>query len=309
MLSPKDIANHNFQSVSRNAYRASDVDAFMEEVKKSYYQMFYENGEIVKKMGLLADRLTEYKNDSDNIRNALVTAERMKEEIVNEAQNKAQGVLKDAENMAQSALEAVNLKKSEVLERAQQNADKIVSDATVRSNLILSESKEDAAKLLAKTQKIYEDQMGTIQEDCKREKEKLRILKESSEQLKKTLKELYTRQISIIEEIPEFDIEHGEETSASPIDRFASDEYKEIIQEIVTDAKTQAEILPQALDDLSESVDEYINDEYSADQELDAVKSGVRIDNVKLDVDVNSVEEDEDVKTMKNFFSSTREEG
>ena len=89
MLTPNQLKNYDFQSVGRNAYKSTDVDAFMAEVYESYEQMFRENGEIVKKMSLLAEKLAEYKSDSDNIRNALLTAERMKDKIILEAQEKA----------------------------------------------------------------------------------------------------------------------------------------------------------------------------------------------------------------------------
>ena len=77
MLTPAKIKNHHFEASGRNAYKADSVDSFFEEVAESYEQMFRENGEMYKKISLLAERLEEYRNDEDNIRNALLTAQRM----------------------------------------------------------------------------------------------------------------------------------------------------------------------------------------------------------------------------------------
>ena len=72
MLKPAKITNHNFEASGRNAYKAESVDTFIREVAESYEQMFRENGEMFKKINLLAQRLEEYRNDEDNIRNCLL---------------------------------------------------------------------------------------------------------------------------------------------------------------------------------------------------------------------------------------------
>ena len=50
MLTPKELKKYEFQVVGRNAYKASEVDEFMETVYDSYEQMFRENAEIIKKL-------------------------------------------------------------------------------------------------------------------------------------------------------------------------------------------------------------------------------------------------------------------
>ena len=60
MLTPKQLKARSFQMAGRNAYKASDVDEFLDEVYESYEQMFKENGELVKKLNLVADKLQGY---------------------------------------------------------------------------------------------------------------------------------------------------------------------------------------------------------------------------------------------------------
>ena len=84
MLTPSKIKNHHFEAAGKNAYRAQSVDDFFDIVADSYEQMFKENGELVKKIGLLAERVEEYRNDEDNIRAALLTAQRMADKIMKE---------------------------------------------------------------------------------------------------------------------------------------------------------------------------------------------------------------------------------
>ena len=85
MLKPEQIRSHRFISAGRGTYEASDVDAFLREVSASYEQVFRENGDLVNKISLLAERVSQYKKDEDNIRRALLTAERMADKILSRA--------------------------------------------------------------------------------------------------------------------------------------------------------------------------------------------------------------------------------
>lgn len=58
MLKPKDLKNHSFTPQGRNAYKASEVDEYMDEVFRSYERMYHENSEMLNRMKLLTDRLT-----------------------------------------------------------------------------------------------------------------------------------------------------------------------------------------------------------------------------------------------------------
>ena len=86
MLKPKDLKNHSFTPQGRNAYKASEVDEYMDEVFRSYERMYHENSEMLNRMKLLTDRLTHYRDEEDNIRNALMDAQRMKAKIISEAE-------------------------------------------------------------------------------------------------------------------------------------------------------------------------------------------------------------------------------
>ena len=118
MLTPAKIKNHHFDASGRNAYKAESVDSFFAEVAESYEQMFRENGEMYKKIGLLAERLEEYRKDEDNIRNALLTAQRMAEKITNEAQAKADELLSSAEERAKTENDRIDAVSNDMLRKA-----------------------------------------------------------------------------------------------------------------------------------------------------------------------------------------------
>ena len=116
MLTPSKIKNHHFEAAGKNAYRAQSVDDFFEIVADSYEQMFKENGELVKKIGLLAERVEEYRNDEDNIRAALLTAQRMADKIMKETNEKSEKQLAEAAENAAAKEAAAEAKAKRLVE-------------------------------------------------------------------------------------------------------------------------------------------------------------------------------------------------
>ena len=85
MLTPDKIKAKEFQTTGRGSYRAEDVDSFLSEIYTSYEQAFRENGEIIKKMGILASRVEEYKKEEDCLRQALLSAQKLADKTVADA--------------------------------------------------------------------------------------------------------------------------------------------------------------------------------------------------------------------------------
>ena len=146
MLKPEQLKSHRFISAGRGTYEAEDVDSFLREVSASYEKMFKENGDLVKKMSLLAERVSQYKKDEDNIRRALLTAERMADKIQREAQQSAQEQLDSAEKRAQ-----------ELVSSAQNRADVLETAASVKASQLTEESNRNRAYNLRRAHRLRHD--------------------------------------------------------------------------------------------------------------------------------------------------------
>ena len=142
MLKPEQLKSHRFISAGRGTYEAEDVDSFLREVSASYEKMFKENGDLVKKMSLLAERVSQYKKDEDNIRRALLTAERMADKIQREAQQSAQEQLDSAEKRAQ-----------ELVSSAQNRADVLETAASVKASQLTEESNRNATERITSAER------------------------------------------------------------------------------------------------------------------------------------------------------------
>lgn len=157
MLTPAQVKNHRFELSGRGHYRADAVDAFFDEVYESYSQMFKENGDLVRKIGLLADKVEEYRNDEDNIRAALLTAQRMADKIVKEAKESVEDKLSEAQRTAQNLVDEAHQKANAMLEEARASAKEAGDQA-----------KTQAQQMLAQAQRQAEEEASRITTDAKK---------------------------------------------------------------------------------------------------------------------------------------------
>lgn len=224
MLTPKDLRNHEFQAAGRNGYLAADVDEYMDEVYNSYDQMFRENAEIVRKLQVLADRLAKYKDDEENIRNALVEAQRMKNSIIVEAQQKAQGQLSETEEKIRAARETVDAQSGEILDKARVEADDILKDARAEAAEIIERANKKATDLLDTANAIYEEKVGSVAEEAAKEEAYLDKVKLESARIRKQLTDTYQMQMELLSFAPDFSAALEEHEAAQAEEEPAEEE-------------------------------------------------------------------------------------
>ena len=141
MLSLNDIINVGFRKSGFSGYRADDVEAFVDKVKTSYEELLKqssgqaelieklkaENQQNVEKLKILASKIEEYRSEEDDIKNALISAQKLSEASVREARHKAEIIVKDAdlkaEHIVSDADRQITEKKRELEELQKQVSD------------------------------------------------------------------------------------------------------------------------------------------------------------------------------------------
>ena len=141
MLTINDIINASFNKSNFGGYKTEDVDIFIDEVKESYELLIKknieqkeaneslaeENRKLAKKIDLLAKKVEEYREEENEIKNALISAQKLSEAAIREARHKAEIILKDAQMKADEKVASIAdevEEKKEELEKMRQ----IVSD-------------------------------------------------------------------------------------------------------------------------------------------------------------------------------------
>lgn len=191
MLTPAQVRNHQFSASGRGTYRASEVDDFFASVCESYEQMFRENGELLKKIGLLADKVEEYKSDEDNIREALLTAQRMANKIISDAKAEAEKKLSDAEQKAQ-----------QLTSESQQKADDTITSAQKTAEALLADSRKNADEIVADAQRKADERISSIKRSVTHETLVLEMTKREVSEFRASLVAMYKNHIELINKIP-----------------------------------------------------------------------------------------------------------
>lgn len=128
MLTIDEIKNISFRKANRGGgYHPDDVDSFIDDVVATFEQMKREKSDLIRKMDILANRIEKYRADEEIVRNALISSQRISDETIKDANEKAEGIIKDAEARAQlmvmDANKAVLAKKDEMLKLEKDAAD------------------------------------------------------------------------------------------------------------------------------------------------------------------------------------------
>ncbi|OUN05697.1 cell division protein DivIVA [Flavonifractor sp. An92] len=99
MMTPQEVSEHAFAKASFGGYNMAMVDEFLDLLTEDYTALYKENAVLKSKMKVLVDKVEEYRSTEDAMRKALLTAQRMADEMVAEAEQKRNTMLQtvDAE--------------------------------------------------------------------------------------------------------------------------------------------------------------------------------------------------------------------
>mgnify|MGYP004523069335 CR=1 FL=1 len=104
MLTPQEVSSHAFPKAVMGGYNMSSVDEFLDEVTDDYTALYKENAALKAKMKVLVEKVEDYRATEDSMRATLLTAQRMADSIVKEAESKRDQILSQAESDAQTRI-------------------------------------------------------------------------------------------------------------------------------------------------------------------------------------------------------------
>ena len=104
MLTPQQVEERVFPKAKKGGYDMQDVDTFLDELTADYTELYKENAVLKRKMKVLADKITEYQETEGAMRATLLAAQKMANDIVEEAKAKRDQILAEAENMAREKI-------------------------------------------------------------------------------------------------------------------------------------------------------------------------------------------------------------
>ena len=120
MLTPQEVSTHAFTKAVMGGYNMAMVDEFLDEVTDDYTALYKENAALKAKMKVLVEKVEEYRATEDSMRATLLTAQRMADSIVKEAEAKRDAILAEAKSGAEEKIFAYKRELTEAEERLRQ---------------------------------------------------------------------------------------------------------------------------------------------------------------------------------------------
>lgn len=148
MLTPQEVSTHAFSKAVMGGYQMSAVDEFLDELTDDYTALYKENTALKAKMKVLVEKVEEYRATEDSMRATLLTAQRMADSIVREAEAKRDEILTQAESKAQTKIQ-------------QFQRDLLESEARVQEGRKELQRFIDASRELCSKELKFLDQLST----------------------------------------------------------------------------------------------------------------------------------------------------
>ena len=104
MLTPQEVSNRAFTKAMMGGYNMAMVDEFLDELTDDYTSLYKENAGLKAKMKVLVDKVEEYRATEESMRAALLTAQKMANTIVEDAEKQKKEMLAEAERQAREKL-------------------------------------------------------------------------------------------------------------------------------------------------------------------------------------------------------------
>ena len=118
MIASEDVRRVTFERAMRG-YRCEDVDDYLKQVADSIDALSAENEDLQKKLVVLAQRIDQYRAEEDTLRTTMINAQRLGENVIREAKQKAAEIIRAAniksEDREQHARDEVELAKQELI--------------------------------------------------------------------------------------------------------------------------------------------------------------------------------------------------
>lgn len=316
MITPSQIRERKISTVENGGYDRGEVNELLLEVIESYEAVYAENKELYRKMEILANRIEEYRADEDSIKTALITAQKMASQVVNEAKEKAEKAITDSSSSAQQTVLDAKEKADKIIGEArdyvasltkekEQAAGEIVSDAEKKANQAIESAKVVAQNVLDQAKNLSKD----IIEKAKTEKayhdEIVSKLRSESKGFKESLISLYESQLDKLKDLSDVAATETDEEMNIKNLEIELDTLISNIDDITGGATAAAEEAETAESEDSEAVEESEQTEDEPADEENDVQTAEEIENEENEID-DIIEEIESMEPID--FEEIQEE-
>ena len=210
MISANDLRNVKLTKTEKG-YSIEEVNATLNAAATTIDAYVNENKELYHKMELLAARIEEYREEEDSIKSALISAQKMADQIKTESSNKADELIATSEATAKKTVSDANSQANKIVSEARDYANSIVAQKTDEANAMTAEAEKRANDAISSSKIVAQnilDQAKEISNDLisksKEEKEAYENLNASlrtnTQEFIASVSSMYLKQLEILKD-------------------------------------------------------------------------------------------------------------
>lgn len=237
MLTAEDIRNITFTKAVAG-FKPEEVDVFLDKVESDYIQYERIIREYSEKQEALIKEIEGYKNSQNSIQNVLLSAQKLADQIINDAKQKSAEIVNEAE----SNISVIKTQEKELVNNFEIKAQERKSDLEKELNLMI---KEAQAKCEAITK--------AAEETIARKQALFEQIKTEVANFKEDITAKYKEHLAILQSIPDsavLDVKEAVNVAAVEFEKEKSAETK--VEEIVSKSESKGFVVEDFANDLSE---------------------------------------------------------
>ncbi|MBO6301384.1 MAG: DivIVA domain-containing protein [Ruminiclostridium sp.] len=273
-MDANSIMDKSFTEAMRG-YKKEEVEEYLSDVAREMSQLKKENEDLEKKLQVCADKIREYREDEDALKDALLGAQKTGNAIIAESKERAANIVQEAED-----------KRDEMMK----NADDYVADRKAEGEKIIQDALDEKARIEAEAKKAADDIHAQMVIQTELDKEVLARTKREAEDFRTRIIVEYRNHIDFIKKIPE---DCFNEFVISTANDHTSNTLRELI------ASQQGISAPQIPEPGDDDDDEY--DDEESDDDVKVVDSISDID--VSETESEEIEEEDDGETGNADFT------
>lgn len=128
-MNAKEILNKQFDKAKLGGYKLEDVDDYLKEVSDEFAALQKSNSELERKLEVLADKIREYREDEEALKDALLIAQKQGNAIVAESKASAEKITKETKEKVEKLLAESKAKSEKMISDANDYSTKTRADA------------------------------------------------------------------------------------------------------------------------------------------------------------------------------------
>ncbi len=213
MVTPNDISERTL-STAPQGYDIDETNAFLNEIAESYAAVYAENKELYRKLEVLAEKVEEYRDDEETIKEAVITAQKTAATLKKNAKEKSEKIMSDSAASAHRTVLNAKDKAEKLISEARdyatsltrekaESANDIIEDAEKKANTALKSARVVAQDIIDKAKSTADEVISKASDKKDYYDQLTDKLREESSTFKNNMISLYETQLSKLREMME----------------------------------------------------------------------------------------------------------